>query len=327
MTDNDLDLFVPLMKEKGVTISKKDFHSAVNTIFHNIESKYYDDIHAAMDLSLQEQFDLISSDIEKELSTKNATLTLLDIGCGTGLSTDKLLKTSLGKCISKVYLLDTSNGMLEKCKQKAQNWAVDCEFIEGDIFSLTGENKFDIILTCSVLHHIPNMHFFLDKVSAIQAKNGFFVHLHDPNGDYISADEYQKRVAELNNYRIAQMKKENLNFFSKLQRKINSFFNTNKKDYIYEINQELLSKGIVKSPLLSNELWSVTDLHVENYRGISLKFLQKELGNYRLIKERSYAFYGELKTNLPEIFREKEESFIQKNQLDGRELLAIWQMV
>ena len=324
---NDLDNLIPLMNRKGVTVSKETFHHAVNTIFHNIEARDYDVLHKGMDVSLQQQFDLLGKDVVDSLPKDiGKTLVLLDVGCGTGMSTDKLLKSPLGQYISKVYLLDTSKGMLEQCALKAATWNKPFELIEGDIYS-QDNIKADIILTCSVLHHIPNLPDFLSKITTLQNPNGFYIHLQDPSGDYIFTEEYQKRVQELRNYRIKSNPLKAI--AGKLKSKLNSLSGKT-EDYINEVNQTLLESNIIKEPLTDKEIWSITDIHVDNLpnnhgRGISLQFLKEQLKAYRLHKTRSYGFFGELKMYLPESFQAKEEQWINENRLDGRELAAVWQ--
>lgn len=328
--NNDLDNLLPLMKKKGVTVSKEAFHHAVNTIFHDVESRQYDVLHKGMDISLQQQYDLIGKDVEALLPAGTGKeLTLLDIGCGTGMSTDKLLKSPLGKYISKVYLLDTSKGMLEQCSLKAATWNIPYELIEGDIYS-QHDIKADIILTCSVLHHIPNLSDFFAKISTFQNPKGFFIHLQDPNGDYIFNEETKKRATELRNYLRYQKLKANP--LKVIVDKVKNKFAGKSEEYIDEVNKSLLASGIIKTPLTDLEIWSITDIHVDNLpnnhgKGISLKSLKEQLVAYRLCKVRSYGFFGLLKSDLPESFQAKEEKWIQEGRVDGRELAAVWQCV
>ncbi len=330
---NDLENLQPLMSKRGVKVSQEVFHKAVNTIFHDVESKYYDTLHHDMDSSLQEQVDLLADDILKVIAPNvPGQFILLDVGCGTGMSTDKLLKTRLGKYISKVYLLDTSKGMLKQCAAKAVNWGIPFEVIEDDIFSLKNA-KFDLILTCSVLHHIPNLDVFLGKIASLQKERGFFIHLHDSNGDSVFTENYVNRKNELRNFK----KTKNLpGYFSKIlidkiKGKIKRFTGIGKKDYIDEVNEKLMEQGIIKTPMTDVEIWSVTDLHVEDLpnhygKGISFAFLQNQLSSYNCISRRSYRFFGDLKMLLPPSFREQEEKWISENKLDGHELSAVWQL-
>jgi ubiquinone/menaquinone biosynthesis C-methylase UbiE len=330
---NDLDNLLPLMKRKGVRISKEAFHEIVNKVFHDIESEYYDSLHKDMDNSLQQQFDLLAYDIISRLQDNSSKkFVLLDIGCGTGMSTDKLLKSPLGKYISKVYLLDTSKGMLEQCARKAKEWNIAYELINGDIYSIE-EVKADIILICSVLHHIPNLSLFLQKITDTQNPKGFFIHLQDSNGDYLNSSAYLEREADLKNYK----RKKRSSFFllakvfTKISSKMRKVIGLQTKNYIHEVNEKLLKLKIIQTPLKSTEIWSITDIHVEGLpysdgKGISISFIEKTLEKYTLVKVRSYAFFGDMKSELPDVYQQKEEQWILEEKKDGRLVSAVWQL-
>ena len=103
----------PLIQKVGSSLDPKAFQEKVNVVFHDIESQHYDALHEDMWDSLLQQFQLLSEDGIQHLDS-NKKYSLLDIGCGTGLSTELLLQTELGKYIDRVTLLDTSPKMLEQ---------------------------------------------------------------------------------------------------------------------------------------------------------------------------------------------------------------------
>ncbi len=77
-----------------------------------------------------------------------------------------------------------------------------------------------------------------------------------------------------------------------------------------------------------NSQLKMVSKHVEtkndNNKGISLQFLRNNLSNFELIKFRSYGFYGVLKSDLPENYKAKEETFIMQNQINGRNISCLW---
>src|SRR5688500_17700531 len=116
------------MESKGVTIGAEEFHRAVNLAFHAAESQHYDALHRSMWESLPQQFALLAGDLHASGVRPSADgpsdLTLLDIGCGTGLSSELLLRTAAGRQVMHVDLLDTSPEMLEHARRRAEGWGV-----------------------------------------------------------------------------------------------------------------------------------------------------------------------------------------------------------
>src|SRR5208283_4504981 len=55
--------------------------------------------------------------------------------------------------------------------------------------------QYELIVTCSVLHHVPDLPTFLAAVRNLQTAGGVFLHLQDPNGDFLDDPELRQRLA------------------------------------------------------------------------------------------------------------------------------------
>ena len=113
---------IPLLKKTKSTLSPEDFQERVNIVFHDFEASHYDAMHTDMWESLQQQINLLTEDLFNHKSINSKELSLLDIGAGTGLSTQILLNSKLGQHINQVTLLDTSSNMLKFATEKAKTW-------------------------------------------------------------------------------------------------------------------------------------------------------------------------------------------------------------
>lgn len=318
---------IPLIKKTGSSLSPEKFHERINIVFHDFEAAHYDEIHDDMRISLQEQIDLLIHDLWTYKPVENTSIKLLDIGCGTGQSSQILLRSKLGNYINQITLLDTSANMLKQAEMKAQKWSKDYKTVNGYIGDL--DEKFDVILISSVLHHIPDLEIFLKQVDRLLNSGGFLIHIQDPNGDYLNDPIYLQRKIEYAEFGSSHVKKWYLSDLlpSKWLRKIKIILN--RKDYLDYINDQLLAEKTIKRRMTPDEIWSVTDIHVETKKdkfnkGISLQFLKNQLQNFELIKMRSYAFYGYLKSDLPLVYQEKESQLIAENMLNGRNIGAVW---
>ncbi|MFN3754434.1 class I SAM-dependent DNA methyltransferase [Flavobacterium sp.] len=318
---------LPLLQKTGSTLTPEKFQERINIVFHDFEASHYDAMHTDMWGSLQEQINLLVADLFTHENIENNELSLLDIGCGTGLSTQILLNSKLGQHINQVTLLDTSPNMLKQAELKAKNWGKKFKTVNAYLADIN--EKFDIIIISSVLHHIPDLEAFLNQVDTALNSGGILIHLQDPNGDYINSAEYLQRKNEYEKQLEALPKNKKISDFvpkpwlKSIKRLLN------RKDYIDLINDQLLAEKTIKRRMTADEIWSVTDIHVETKsdsmnKGISLQFLKKELQNFELIKMRSYGFYGFLKSDLTESYQEKEAQCIAENQINGRNLSCIW---
>jgi ubiquinone/menaquinone biosynthesis C-methylase UbiE len=316
---------LPLIKKTGSSLPPAEFQHAVNVAFHDIEAEHYDEIHANMWESLEEQINLLVADILDKQKISSNQLRLLDIGSGTGLSTQLLLESELGKHIGHITLLDTSPNMLKKAEVKIKKWNKPYELVNSDVSSLTGQ--YDIIIISSVLHHIPDLVQLIETVDKIQNTGGIFLHLQDPNGDYLLDAEYLRRHEEYQTKLKAnpkQTNKEQSSWLFKLARKL-----LGKKSYIDMVNDKLIQNKVIKNAMSADEIWSVTDIHVESLpfsigNGISMSFLRNNLKNYDLLSHRSYGFYGFLKSELLPEYQPLENALINTRALNGRNLSGAW---
>lgn len=317
---------LPILQKAKSSLSPEAFQQRINIVFHDFEAHHYDAMHTDMWGSLQQQINLLVEDL---FSSKipNKHLKLLDIGSGTGLSTQILLNSPFGKYIDEVTLLDTSPNMLKYAAEKAKNWGKQYKTVNAYLGDL--DEKFDVVIISSVLHHIPDLKPFLKQVDNVLNSGGILIHLQDPNGDYLNDSLYIQRRNEYKKIlKALPIKKKITDFLPRnLLRSIKRTLN--RKDYIDYINDQLLKEKTIGKRMTADEIWSVTDIHVETKtntlnKGISLSFLKTELKNFDLIRMRSYGFYGFLKSDLIDSYKEKEEAFIRDNQINGRNISCIW---
>lgn len=285
-----------LINKTGSKLSPEEFQEIINVTFHDIEANYYDSIHEDMWESLQEQIDLLIEDICHSGRFNSKNLRLLDIGCGTGLGTQILLNSKIGDLIDYITLLDTSKNMLKEAEKKAITWNRKYALVNSQVSCLTEE--YDIVLICSVLHHIPDLKCFLESVDAVLKSGGILIHLHDPNADYRFDSEYLERVEEYKKDKLISTKRKVTHFIpSQWKDMLKRQFG--RKTYIDLVNDKLIADKVIKRRMTADEIWSVTDIQVENkqnkeHLGISLGYLRKQLMGYELISQRSYGFYGPL---------------------------------
>jgi SAM-dependent methyltransferase len=311
------------MDRHGVRCSPEEFHRSVNVLFHDFESEIYDREHRDMWESLPRQFELLAGDWLSCGLLVPAEIRLLDIGCGTGLASDCLLKTVIGSRIKTIDLLDTSRSMLRQASARASGWKAPAVCHEGLLNALPPGSRYELIVTCSVLHHVPDLPDFLAGVRALQAPEGVFLHLQDPNGDFLGDPELRLRMARSAQNPVTERLRRFTpqRIFGRIYRELTG---RQGLDYLSKTNRALMESGVVATPLSVPEIFSITDIHVQDGEGISIASMESWLPDYTCLSRRSYGFFGKLWSTLPKRRQRLEEDLMARRALNGLHIGALW---
>lgn len=146
---------------------------------HKKEAKYYDKIHTEI-FNFYEQ-KRINRSLDSILSGFSKDCKVLDVGCGTGNLTIKLLERGF----RNIVCLDISKEMLDVLREKITKYGYNrnnIKFVVSDLDTFLSENtqKFDIILMASVLHHLPDYIDSLKRLKEILSERGIIYITHEP---------------------------------------------------------------------------------------------------------------------------------------------------
>jgi hypothetical protein len=164
----------------------------------------------------------------------------------------------------------------------------------------------------------------LKNIRGLQKDGGIFLHLQDPNGDYLADPELKERA--LASYSGLSESVARFHPRRVLGRLFRELAGKQGDDYISKTNRTLIEQGVITSKLSVAELFSITDIHVHDGRGISMKELRGLLPYYELLSQRSYAFFGALESALPDHLREAEDELIATRALNGHHVAAAWML-
>jgi 2-polyprenyl-3-methyl-5-hydroxy-6-metoxy-1,4-benzoquinol methylase len=318
-----LDSLRPLMEKYGARCTPKEFYDAVNLHFHAAESSVYDEIHREMWKILPLQFALLTDDC---LPVPQKTLRVLDVGSGTGLSAELFLKTNLGSRTNEIHLLDTSKEMLSIASERGRNWAAAVKVHCCSIAEVPATEQFDVILACSLLHHIADLTEFFKHLEIHQRADGLFLHIQDQNADYAQDQIYLSRLAECREVHARQNRKPFIRKLTlkRIYRRI-MWELSERQNYIMKTNKSLIRAGIISRKMDALDIWGVTDIRITpTINGISLRRMHSLLPSYELISSRSYSFYGEGGDNLPAQFRAAEMHQIEQRAMNGHLVAGAW---
>jgi SAM-dependent methyltransferase len=318
-----LQIVSEIMRRYGARCTPAEFHASVNVTFHNFESQVYDQAHANMWDSLPRQFALLIDDCLERYPHFPEKLRVLDIGAGTGLASHCLIGTAVGARISSVDLLDTSPAMLKQALQRSAKWNIPVRSHLGLIDGLPQENTYEIVLACSVLHHVPDLQAFCLQVRQHQASGGIFLHLQDPNPGALERERSAQKSTNLFRTRVlgglARFAPRRI--LGRIHRELTGKQGDN---YVSKTNRVLIQEGIITRPLKVADLYAITDIHVMDGQGVSIEKLRRWLPDYECLSHRSYAFFGKLWSDLPSGLQAREEELSLNNDLNGFHVAAAW---
>ena len=184
-----------IMDRHGVRCSPEEFHQAVNVLFHNFESEVYDSAHRDMWASLPRQFDLLAG-IGSSATRPRPGNTLAGYRVRDGFGIRLPPENPYGGRIKTMDLLDTSPSMLSQASRRAAGWKTPSVFHQGLLNAIPPGKQFELIVTCSVLHHVPDLPDFLGAAPGLQPSGGVFLHLQDPNGDFLADPVLRQRMTQ-----------------------------------------------------------------------------------------------------------------------------------
>lgn len=114
--------------------------------------------------SLQNQNDFFTNNLS---TSKGAAL---DIGCGSGI-----LAFELAQYYDNVIAVDLSAKMLDIARKKRS--APNIEYIQMDASKLAIDRKFDLIVSATTFHHLPNLPASLAAIKKLLNPHGKIVFL------------------------------------------------------------------------------------------------------------------------------------------------------
>lgn len=154
---------------------------------------------------------LLSKTKEEMILSEKTPLSVLDLGCGTGLFAQELKKI-LKSCI--LTGVDLSWRMLKEAEKKD----IYFRLCENDLFNYIEEEKrkksiYDLVVACDTVPYIGNLEDLFNKTSQVLAPGGFFLFsfealdesekgwLFSCNGRFKHCLKYVKTLAYQNNFR------------------------------------------------------------------------------------------------------------------------------
>lgn len=95
---------------------------------------------------------------------------IIDLGCGTGKTTEKLASLYLNK---NLHAIDLSSGCLDKAKKRLSNYNI--KIYEENFDLISSAEKFDLAFSNMALHWSDNLQHCFSNIYHLLDKEGYFI--------------------------------------------------------------------------------------------------------------------------------------------------------
>jgi ubiquinone/menaquinone biosynthesis C-methylase UbiE len=143
--------------------------------------KFWNKIAEGYDKSSYSTYaDAYKRTIEKTKKYLNPEMTVLDIGCGTGIITNEIAED-----VKKIDAIDYSEKMIKEAETKAAKKEIkNITYAVKSVNELNGNGiKYNCITAFNVLYFIKNIDEMLDNIHCVLEKDGLFISVTDCFGE------------------------------------------------------------------------------------------------------------------------------------------------
>lgn len=178
-----------LLNPFGPTRPVADLVVDINLLYHAVEAVSYDDSHPEIFGQLPA---LWTSMLEQAVALlPGGPLTVVDYGCGTGFASSQALALLGEQRIKQLVCYDPSPEMLARCKERLKGWG------GAPILYCTSEDEWDsgrvprvdLLLTNSLLHHLPDPIAMARGIRARMGDNAVWIAGHEPSARFYGNPE------------------------------------------------------------------------------------------------------------------------------------------
>jgi ubiquinone/menaquinone biosynthesis C-methylase UbiE len=159
-----------------------DLVTELNRLYHSFEAQTYDQRHP----EVHQQLPPIWSQMIQCLPARHAKLQwrVLDFGCGTGFEATQLVNGLGAGSIASLTCYDPSGEMLALCEKKLASRLKDVRFVSDLAEVVRPGNSYDLLLTNSLLHHLPSPGKELQRLLPVLSVDAWWLMGHEPSRRY-----------------------------------------------------------------------------------------------------------------------------------------------
>ncbi len=321
------------MERVGAAMAAKDFVEAVSNAYHQVEAeRYVIDMHAFFRTC--GSYPQFKQALLVAKQTLKLPVSILDIGCGSGYDLEVLREVFSPSEVRVIFCCDISPEMLALASSKADGFP--CRFVRGGIEEVLEYGVHDLVVTHSLVHHVPNLTGFFQRLDLVVAPGGGYVTGHEPNRRHWISAECMAVVEKMK--RAERRRKGIAKYFvpSRYVSKMARLLRVTKDECLEtEVNSILRDHFGLVADLTPQEIRRLVDVHVPDdlpgnfkigWDGFDWKELQASfLPNYDLVCLGTSGYMGNSNpADLPSRWQKINAGLAQRYPLDGSIFSAFW---
>ncbi len=309
------------LDEAGIELDAERFVRLVSNLYHEAESQYYDHVHSELEdaaVIWRQSLNAISSRLPDKVR-------ILDVGAGTGFASNIVLEF-LGRRADLLVCLDPSAAMLQKARLRLSRHACPTQFVAGDLSSIVGgSGKFDLVLTNSVLHHIPDVDGFIRGLRRLLAPGGIYIAGHEPSRDFYAPGALYRWTQLYRRWRNVRR----LFLAETYRRRLTSAPAARPPEAT--VNEILLRRNVIKHALRPEIIRQLIDIHVPAAHSVDTSWGQQGLRSNEILTRnltgftccfvRTYSHVKEARVRMGPFFRAVDTYLAQRHPLGGSNFL------
>jgi len=307
----------PWLSEYEPQVPLKQLVEEVNKIFHSFDAEHYDSGHP----EIHQQLPSVWAEMLAQLPSRQWRA--LDLGCGTGFEPQQVQRF-LGDRLEKLLAFDPSPEMLAQCRRRlpgSKNVFFSSQFAE-----IAGHGPFNLLLTNSLLHHLPDIPETLSSLLPALTPDAFWLAGHEPSSRFYRNPECLSLLADFSRYRQRAKWLEPSSYIAKLALIVG-------KHPLRETAKKAFELGLFKQRPTPATIDRIVDFHVAHSadeatagRGLDFEALQKSLSShFKLQWVKTYAYFGAFNpTRTSARWRDKSQLLASRFPQDGANFSTIW---
>jgi ubiquinone/menaquinone biosynthesis C-methylase UbiE len=294
----------------------------LNKLYHEFEADRYQTTHP----EIFEQLPRLWREMISEVDVPQR-LRILNFGCGTGFEARQCLE-GFGACVERMVCHDSSEYMLERCKQSLAPWPESVEYVTNLNRISAYDGDFNLLVSNSVLHHLVDPVQTIRGLEPLLSPTALWLCGHEPSRRFVMNPECR---AVLQRYRA----RDRWQRFLSPRRCTQRFL---RWTGLTELPEDYAARRAFELSMFEKRpparlVSQMVDFHVVTSesqlgegRGVDFWSLETAFaGEWELAWHRTYAFLGPHYSDaLPLRWRREAQQLAEKYPDDGANWCSVW---